>query len=434
MENIKLISVDLCYNYVEPGDKLYITTNWQNLGEKPNFSARIAADIVFCERHRREENQNNNFRITWMPFPETDRWDKGEVWSSTGVWNVPSTWGASFMISLSLIDENGKTIGFLGKNEARTYSQEITETDIGWGWGRRRLLEQRKSVSIVINPESVLESTKKEPKTLEIGNYKFNMLYPSICGFKEEKWYDIAPAVTVRRISDNSSIKFLGNHGINYSVTSDTEKIIYYAKNKYCSFKAEFTFINRYAVLNISDICESDDYELISVDIPSLVQMSEKDTVLTNYFAGGRMANLTETLTQSVKFAYDVCNALSVSSCKGAFCLLANDVDNILRQSVIQNGNARKTAVLGAEIRTHIKANVPDMKSIPVKLQPLELHFDLNGDWKISSQLLKEKIPADVHRIYENTMIYKIMLDASGQYNPEKPETYIHCLMFGILL
>lgn len=53
MENIKLISVDLCYNYVEPGDKLYITTNWQNLGEKPNFSARIAADIVFCERHRR---------------------------------------------------------------------------------------------------------------------------------------------------------------------------------------------------------------------------------------------------------------------------------------------------------------------------------------------------------------------------------------------
>lgn len=424
MVNIKLISVSLLYNYVENGDRLYLTTKWQNTGDRMDDSLIIAADVAFCGRHRREENQNNDFRFIWKPFPETDRWEKGDVWSSTGFWNVPSVWGASYQINISLIDKNGKTVEFLGKDGIPTFSQKITEIDLGWGWGRSRLLEQRKPVSVQINEESKFEVTDSSLKELSLGKYKFNYKYPAICGFDNKKWYDIMPSVTIRRISDNEIYKIIGNDSDVYSVNQAENSIAYYFKSENVCFCAEFILQNNHIELDIKDIFEKNDYELISVEIPSLIQENDNDTSLLNYFSGGKMIKLSDALTQSVEFYYDTCNTVSTASKSGAFCLLANDVDNVLRQSVIKKSDNSNTAVLGAELRLHIKANKPQMKSIPVKTKPLEIHFDSKGDWQYSAKLLNQKIPSDIPRVYEDTLMYKIGVDSSAQYNPENPATY----------
>lgn len=421
---MKLIYVEILNNYVEPNDKLYITTTWQNTEDAPDFSAEISADIVFLGNHRREESQNRNFRFSWTPFPETDRWKKGEVWTSTGVWIVPNTWGATFSVSISLTDENGMSVSFIGRDGNIVYRQYIDNIDIGWGWGRKKLLEQRKKLCCNINKSDDIKTENTRLKLLSIGNYILSAEYPCICGHGGEQWKAIEPCVTVRRISDSRLFKMIGEKGITYGLESSEGQLSYIVYCEHASFKIKCVLRGESLSFIIADVKETDGYELISVDIPSLVQMSGDDTELVNYFGGGRIVTLGDTLMQSYRVPYDACNAFSVSSERGAFCLLANDVDDILQVSVVKQGDSPKTAVLGAKLVAHIAAQKAGMRSIPVASRPLELHYSEKDDWMMSARLLRSKLPDNLPHVYENTIMYKMLLDASGQYNPDRPETY----------
>ena len=145
--------------------------------------------------------------------------------------------------------------------------------------------------------------------------------------------------------------------------------------------------------------------------------------MFTNFYGGGRRIELCNAFTQSVDFKYDVCNIIAAISSKATFCLDAADVDNILRQSVIKNGKSDKCVNLGAIIRKHIPANKAGLKSICVDLKPLKLWYFDKADWQISAQVLKRQLNVQCPKYYENTLMYKIMLDGSGQYYPGKPNT-----------
>ena len=123
MSEIKLISVDVIYNCGEPGDIIYITTKWQNCGDKIDFNAKISADITFCGRQRRDECEPKKFKVIWTPFPNTPQWRIGDTWSTTGIWKIPSTWGGTFFLDISLLNEKNENIQFIGKNSIKTYFQ-----------------------------------------------------------------------------------------------------------------------------------------------------------------------------------------------------------------------------------------------------------------------------------------------------------------------
>ena len=129
MFKVKLLSADLSYNFVENGDTLYLTLTFQNVGDTAfSGEAQINADVVYCGRQRREQNQSNNFKFSWKPFPNMNVWETGGIWSTTGAWAVPSTWGAAFDVKLSITDAEGKTIAFIAKDGKEVYSQSLHES------------------------------------------------------------------------------------------------------------------------------------------------------------------------------------------------------------------------------------------------------------------------------------------------------------------
>jgi len=425
MSELKLISVDFLYNYVEEGDKLFITATWENIGDNaPGFDASIVADIVFSEHHRLEGGQCSNYSIFWKPFPSTFMWKKGDIWSTTGVWQVTAKWGGSYDINLSLKDENGKNISFIGKDGAKTYSQFITAIDIGWGWGRPRLLEQRKPLSIKINEAESKVCVTELPYENFCG-FKLNKNYIAVCGFENENWNNFPCIVTLRKISDNSILRFIANNGIEYRLTVDSEnKIRYTAKNSFCSFDLEIVCEENNINMQISSVKEADGYEFISLEIPSLIQVHDENASLINYFGGGRKISVNGALPQTADFYFDACNALGAVSQKGSFAVIANDVDNVLKQSVIRKNANENSGVIGVLIRNYIKADKAGMKSIPVKTRKLEIHYSDVQNPMLSAEILRKKLPDNFEKLYENTLLYKIRVDASGQYNPERPETY----------
>lgn len=424
MSELKLISVDVLYNCGEPGDYIYITAKWQNCAEQPQFNAKIAADFIFCGKQRRDETQIDNFRLLWTPFPNTYHWKKGDIWTTTGTWKIPETWGGSFALNLSLIGDKGETIEFYGKNNKKTYFEYITEIDIAWGFGRNRMLEQRKASTIKINSESVFEETHSK-ECVNLNEFKFNKKYPSICGYKNSSWIDFEPILKVRKISDNSIYTFIGNLETVYNIFINRNSIKYSALNRFCAFDILIEFKDSFLEIVIENISEKNDYEMISFELPSLVQMSADSTIFTNFYGGGRRVRLKDALMQTADFYYDTCNLISVASDEGSFCVEAEDVENILRQSVIKNSFCNKAVCLGAVIRKHIPANKSKMKSIPVELKALKIWYTDKNNWKISGNIIQKRLMEDYPKLYKDTLMYKIMLDASGQYTEENPSKLI---------
>ena len=425
MSKLKLLSVAINNNYQEYGDQLALTVTWQNIGDtEPNFNALIAVDIDFCDRQRIDLASNKFFHFKWQPFPSTDMWKPGEIWTTEGLWKLPRTWGGSYKLTLSLVGEDGKKIAFEGSNGIITYSQFISEIDIGWGWGRKRLLEQRKPVFIQFN-ESKDSQITYSAEAIEFNGYRLNKSYPSICGYKDEKWHDFPSKLTIRRIKDNKTFTYKGDNGVNYKLSSVSDNLcVYTAKTEFCSFSLRFSAKDNVVFVKITDVLQESGYELISLEIPSLIQSFDESAYLTNYYGGGRRINLKDADTQSFVFHYDVCNALGLCSKQKSFAVVANEMESALRQSVIKGGDGRNKGVIGIELFVHIKADKPAMKSIPAKILPIEIHYTPEESWQLSAEIMRDKMPKNFIRRYENTLIYKLGMDSTGQIDERNPETY----------
>lgn len=427
MSEIKLISVDSIFNCGEPGDIIYFTTKWQNCGEKIDFNAKISVDITFCGRQRRDECEPKNFKVVWTPFPNTFQWEIGDTWSTTGLWKIPSTWGGTFFVDISLLNENNENIQFIGKESIKTYSQRIGESDIAWGYGRNKMLEQQKILSVNVNSETAFSKKLISKESVLLGNLKLNKYYPAVNGYKSQDWNDFKPILKVRNILENSVKSFIGDEETVYNISLDNNVIKYSVENNFCSFDVLFKNKKSHVEIGLENIIQEDGYELLSFEIPSLAQSDSSEADFFNYYNGGRTAKLCDALPQSFDFNYDTCNIVSVNSSEGTFCIEAEDVENILQQSVVKKSGENKSVVLGATIRNCIPANKSGLKSIPVNLKPLKLWIYEENKPLISSEIIKQKLNADcsiLKKLYKDTLIYKIMLDPSGQYAESNPDSW----------
>ena len=425
MSDLSLVSVKINNNYIESGDQAVIQTAWQNAGDSlPDFNAKIVAEIRFSGRQRIDLAQKNSFRFEWTPFPSTDMWRSGDIWTTSAVFKFPTLWGGSYKIDISLLDENGKSIAFIGKGNRQVYSQDITEIDVGWGWGRKRLLEQRKPLSIKINEANEIK-TVSPCETVKLNGYSLNKKYPAICGYENSKWYDFPPEINIRSVSDNKTFACRTDVSAKYRLNVIShDKCEYIAKTEYCSFGIGFTFKNNLLLIKLSDVQEKDGYELVNLKIPSLIQCFSEDGTLYNYYGGGRKISLKSAVQQTALFPYDTCSALGIGDNSNSFALVTDDMDAILTQSVVKHNEEDNVGVIGAIITNRVKADKAGMKSIPVKTLPLEIHHCKGTDWMLSAEILRDRLPEACKYRYENTLMYKIRMDASGQIDENRPETY----------
>lgn len=425
MSKLRLISVNINSNYQEEGDSLIVTTTWQNVGNTyADFDAQIVANIEFCDRQRVDPVNCRSYQFKWSPFPSTDMYKPGEIWSSTGLWVLPRVWGGTYKISISLIGENGKNIAFEGMDSTLTYMQYITDVDFGWGWGRKKLLEQRSQVEILINkPSSIISKTACEK--IKFNNYLFNKKYPAICGFLEEEWYNFPPKVTVRSIKDNNFFVYKADNGMDcdFKIVSENE-CEYVVATNFCSFTLHFLFDKNVFFVEIRNVYEKPGYEFIDINIPSLIQCFDQTGSLLNFYGGGRKKCLSKALPQTFMFHYDTCNAVGICGKEHTFAVVSDNMENVLQQSVVSNDNENKVGVIGAVIFNHIRADKPGMKSILVKSKPLEIHHTCSENWRFPAEVLRSKLPKSYPKHYENTLLYKIAIDNSGQYDPNRPETH----------
>ena len=424
MSELRLISVGINNNYQEPGDRLVLTATWQNIGEKtPDFNAQILVNVEFCGRHRFDQSNGDSYSFKWSPFPTTDMWKKGDIWTTAGLWTLPQMWGGSYKISISLIGENDETISFLGSENKQVFSQYITEIDVGWGWGRKRLLEQRKSIEVKIcEPQKVIDSSI--PTTLEFNRYIFNKKYPSICGFSDEVWYDLPPEVTVRCIKDNKTVVYRANKDVNYKLDLLYDnRCEYIAETEFCSFTVAFSFCDNILSAEILNVSEKDGYEFIDIKIPSLVQCFDQNGSLVNYYGGGRLVSLKSAVPQTAMFPYDTCSALGICG-NNSFAVVTDDMEVVLRQSVVKHGDEVNVGVIGATFVNRIKADKAEMESIPVKMSVVEIHCEEGENWQLSAEILRNKLPNPCLYRYDDTLFYKIRLDASGEIDTNRPETH----------
>lgn len=423
MFKAKLISADISANYLDPGDRLYVTAKFENVGDCfLNKNAFIAADVIFCGRHRREQNQNTEFRFMWKPFPDISVWKSGEVWSTTGAWTVPATWGASFEVRLSMVTDSGEIIPIIGADETEAQTQRIGEIDIAWGWGRNRLLEQRRPIHLELNEISPASGVIPQD-SVPFGDYKIGAQYPQLLGYGEEKWPNIAPCVTVRNVKTNKQIPF--------SMTELDSRLAYLSattaeysfKNEYASARLSFEDKGDKLSVSLKSVNAAENYELIKLSIP-LAFSDKEDAVLTNFFGGGRKFALSKVGYQSVSFVYDTCNIISAGNGELTFCLDAADADSMLTQSVISAQNGKKYAVLTADFIANYPADEKDMRSIPVEPVEIDLYAVTNADWKTAAKIIRGKLPENPKQTYKDTFVYKLDTDDNAQYNPEDPKTY----------
>lgn len=187
MFRAKLLSVEASFNYIEPGDTLYITTRWQNIGDEPlDKRASIAADIRFAHIQRKSEERPEDFRFTWEPYPSVLDWQPGEIVTTTGAWTVPAMWGGTYTVCLSMVGSDGEALRFVdGKNTV--FSVRTLNIHIGWGWGRASLLRLRHPLIHNI-AESIPGVEEKTPSAFYWNGLLLDEKLPIICGRETVEW------------------------------------------------------------------------------------------------------------------------------------------------------------------------------------------------------------------------------------------------------
>ena len=423
MFKAKLLSADFSYNFVENGDVLYFTVTFQNVGDECfNGEAQINADVVYCGRQRREQNQPSNFRFSWKPFPNMNCWEKGGIWTTTGAWSVPATWGAAFDVKLSITDESGETVAFIGKNGKSVFSQSVSEIDIGWGWGRMRLLKQREPLHIVFNEAEEIAADENAVETISFGDYKLSKCCPRFIGYKKNVFTKAVPTFTERNIKTNVTERYsvCGNSKL---ISATKDEVRYEINAPHSSVEFFVKSNGDYAEFGLENAKQEEGFEFIELLIPVVVESDSKKAITTNFFGGGRELKLEDALPQSVEFIYDTCNALTAGDDKTMFCLNALDPDHTLIQSVVKH-NGKKSVALGVRLYANFPANIEDAKSIPIETQAIELHAVKGGDWQTAGKILQKLIPEKPKALYKETLVTKIDADQSAQVNPDNPITF----------
>lgn len=423
----QLLSLSLPHNYVEAGDTVPITLTWQNIGTEPyRGNARIAIDFVFDRTQRHNENQTDLFRTVWTPFPNLSDWLPGQTVTTTGTWKVPETWCGSFFLHVSLLSENGEAIPFFGKGDAPVFSEELTDIDLGWGWGHVMLVAQRRPIHEVYHTPKPIPSAPLPTEAITLGAWHLDPAVPALIGYGSIRYEATLPFFKVRHRADARVCRLWDE--VSYTCRREENSLRYTARGTFGSVDLLFTQKEKSLLLTAENVVNTETSELVSITFPRLLRFEEDGTLL-NFFAGGREVSIAASAPMCATFRYDTCLAVAGYDGNASLAVVSEDMESLLFQAVEQI-NGSKRGVVGCELMLLVPSVTNEVPSIPVPPMPIELHPLSAPSWQALATFMRDRLPQGKPDFYRDTLFYKISADKTLEMDEARPITYSTPLSF----
>lgn len=429
-----LLKVETNYDQFQPGDTAELVCWWQNMGNSSSARPLKGFFELSFGHQRIVETTPQFYRSYFDIYPATNQWRPGEIWKTAIRQKLNQTWGGSYSITIGLCDENHIPVPIVGEDGKSVWYVNPGQIEIGWSWGTPTIERMRKSWSKEFNSVSNAKrwSYANKLETLTIGSdpiIRLSATQPVVTGIGElnNSIYsgDNSPIVSIRefekdRLFYSTEPEFKidykaiakGNSAVTYQATVSQKKFIL------ARFHLNFETVGRQLQVRLTNVVESEGYELIDIKLPSVLSLSGDDVFMVNFFGGGRLVSLKDALPQGYILNYDTRNAAALLTRSDQVVMESTCLDDKLIQSVHENLQVR-TASMGMVLANRV-AGKGKIASIPVENDHC-ITIDLldkswgKPDWQNAAKYLRKDLKGKNRDLYRNSLFYKTLATSGPQ-------------------
>lgn len=421
-----LVKVEVNSDMFSPGDSLWLTAWWQNVGDTTaQQPLRCFLELEFGHQRIVETCEKYHRRI-WEHQPGLQYWKPFELHAVTCHYKVPPLWGGTYRLFLGFCDEDTQPVQILDANGKPMYRVYIGDIELGWGWGTALIELARKPWEKEYNKKRdfLLSPVPEDPVIRLEGDIGvcLDAAKPSIRGIRQDKAAISAepmePELLIREyVSDRVLYSYQPEIDVEYGIRqSDADSVIYSLVVKYNGVQvAEASLVFRLAgrrlSIRLAIVQEAEGFELLEIRFPCLFALNGEDTHLIDFFGGGRLIPLSNTKPMGFLHNYDTRNAAAMYNCSGMVMLESHSLDDRVYVMAEETG-AGKRAVMGAAIVTRVRAR-KEMRSIETpNTHCIDMEFSMNRSegyhWMDFARWLRQGLRSKNRDIHSKAVHYTI--------------------------
>lgn len=431
-----LLKVEASTDQLEPGETLWLTCWWQNIGTTVSPEPLQGFLEMAIGHQRIAENTPRWHRLYWNPYPATSYWQPGAIWK-TSIKCSPSLWGGTYYLTVGLCDNQHLPVTIIGENGKEVLQVRVGEMQMAWGWGQPTVERQRKVWSRQFNQPSLKNpsvSGYHQSGTIRLHSAVTVTLdkdLPAIIGIdkvaNDASARKMLPLITVREYASDQLI-YSSQPAVSVvyrGEVSDSDRckysgIISKDGHELARFSLHYHLVERQLQIVLDSVKERPGYELLEIKFPSLLGLGGKDVRMLDFFGGGRIIPLTETAPMGYEHPYDTRNAAALITKDRQVVLESTCLDDRLIQSVYED-DQEKTEHLGMVLVNRVRGRGA-IKSIKVESDHKITIAVLSADWGKPSwqsvaKYLRRNLKGEHREIYRNALVYKIL----ATEGPEPP-------------
>ncbi len=281
-----LLKVEVSSDLLNPGEDLWITSWWQNVGDAPAECPLQGCLELEIGHQRTLEDQYNQHRVLWAPQPAPQYWRAGDIHATTCRWHAPGGWAGSFRVYLGFCDEDHVPIALSAPDERPDKRVFVGEVDLGWSIGKPMIELTRKAWSKEFRTALPPPAPAIAPRpTLTIGDkvtVTLDATFPILLQLDDGQTIFTSPArlpeVLLRnRPADALISSALPACTIEYALVSHDGNAACYAGiasylgQEVARWTLCFAASARDIVITLEEIQDAPGYELLEVRFPSLI-------------------------------------------------------------------------------------------------------------------------------------------------------------------
>ncbi len=433
-----LLRVEVSSDMVNPGEDLWITAWWQNVGDAP-AECPLQGFLALEFGHQRILEQHyNNYRIQWDPQPAPQYWRAGDIRATTCRWHAPTgAWGGSFRLYLGFCDEEQVPIALCAPDGQPVIRMLLGEIDLGWSYGKPTVELTRKAWSKEFQAQQPrLQSAPAPAPTLTIGDkvtVTLDAVSPILVQLDDGQAVFTSPALLPEVLLRNRQADALISSAlpactIDYTLvahdgnTARYAGVASYLEQVVARWTLCFAASARELVVTLEDIQDEPGFELLEVRFPSLISSGEPDVQLVDFFGGGRLIDVAATRPLGYVHPYDVRNAAALYTANGTVVLETPHLDDRLYVSV-QEDAAAKEGMLGIALVAKVRGRGATA-SLPVACTPRAEITLLDAGWgtpswqAVARFLRRDLQPGPRLDLYTRTLVTKQLVTIGPQPEP----------------
>lgn len=439
-----LLKAEVSSDLIQPDDTLLVTCWFQNQGSKPSSTPlQCFAELSFG--HQRILEYTPKFhRFYWDPYPATNFWEAGEIRKTTFKCKMRpegggNTWGGTYTIHIGLCDNDHLPVKIVGENGKSCLQAEIGKIDLAWDWGIPEMDRLRKSFEKTFNETGKRKNTPANTSgQLSIGSETKVILEKSYPAIIQISGTETNPAT--RNLGQQVSVREYETDRVFYSGDGEmtvtyrssllnknaaTYKCTVERKNEILAeYNLNFVIAGSELQISMDAVKEKDGYELLEINMPSLLGLGGNDVEMVTFAGGGRLVRLDNAITEGFTFNYDTRNAAALLNAAGKFVVESACIDDKMSLLVMDDGKT-KTANIGMVLVNKVRGH-EKVRSIPVE-HPHTITVNLldtkwgNDGWQAVARFLRKDLKGVNRDLYRRALFQK-KLATSG---PQPPEKYL---------